>query len=412
MGRRKCLIIPVLMAGILLMGGCSRQSIEDVKRFQETSKAVENQTNQTGIIQENESRENKVDNVFAGMVSSSPKYAERYSDVDMEIYTGKLVTKFTYSIGETAIAENVDELSKLMSEEDIAEYIKYDTETPEKFSAYDKMINEDGTFANDRKGIKQVALLMKLKITNNGDEDFQFLSNGFRLYCFRYNEQDDATYYSTIESRQSYLNIHDDHEIFRHHLTIKPGETKEVVAMEVIPYVSASRINGGPVGRRYDVDNWIKPVGVATNRTMFTLIPEDKVTELGVDVMVESAVPDAKTFEALNMLQSVTTQGADMLMQRVNASDGYPNDPCSLQIKDNTYIAFVTAAGKYGVIHVIEAANDADALVTGGCKIATPTGVVGGKGPAYSGAGIAGLTYDGVALLYGRTCKLKIVVQK
>ena len=55
-----------------------------------------------------------------------------------------------------------------------------------------------------------------------------------------------------------------------------------------------------------------------------------------------------------------------MLMQRVNAFDGYPNDPCSLQIKDNTYIAFVTAAGKYGVIHVIEAANDADALVTGG----------------------------------------------
>lgn len=41
MGRRKCLIIPVLMAGILLMGGCSRQSIEDVKRFQETSTAVE-----------------------------------------------------------------------------------------------------------------------------------------------------------------------------------------------------------------------------------------------------------------------------------------------------------------------------------------------------------------------------------
>ena len=93
MGRRKCLIIPVLMAGILLMGGCSRQSIEDVKRFQETSTAVENQTNQTGIIQENESRENKVDNVFAGMVSSSPKYAERYSDVDMEIYTRYKTTR-------------------------------------------------------------------------------------------------------------------------------------------------------------------------------------------------------------------------------------------------------------------------------------------------------------------------------
>jgi len=41
-----------------------------------------------------------------------------------------------------------------------------------------------------------------------------------------------------------------------------------------------------------------------------------------------------------------------------------------------------------------------------------PPGGGGSRGPAYSGAGITGLTYDGVALLYGRTCKLKIVVQK
>ena len=177
-------------------------------------------------------------------------------------------------------------------------------------------------------------------------------------------------------------------------------------------YVSASRINGGPIGRAYDVNDWIKPAGVATNKTLFTLIPDDKVTDLGIDVMMANAASDVKTFEALNVLESIAKGGADMLMQRVNASDGYPNDPCSLQIKDGSYIAFVTAAGKYGVIHVIEAANDMDALVAGGCKIATPTGVVGSQGPAYSGAGITGLTYDGVALLYGRTCKLKIVVQK
>ena len=181
-------------------------------------------------------------------------------------------------------------------------------------------------------------------------------------------------------------------------------------------YVSASRINGGPIGRAYDVNDWIKPAGVTTSKTGFALIPDDKVTDLGIDVMMENAASDVNTFEALNVLQSIVKSiaegGADMLMQRVNASDGYPNDPCSLQIKDGSYIAFVTAAGKYGVIHVIEAANDMDALVAGGCKIATPTGVVGSQGPAYSGAGITGLTYDGVALLYGRTCKLKIVVQK
>ena len=43
------------------------------------------------------------------------------------------------------------------------------------------------------------------------------------------------------------------------------------------------------------------------------------------------------------MLQSVTTQGADMLMQRVNVSDGYPNDPCSLQIKDNTCLLYTSS---------------------------------------------------------------------
>lgn len=177
-------------------------------------------------------------------------------------------------------------------------------------------------------------------------------------------------------------------------------------------YVSASRISGGPIGRAYDVNDWIKPAGVVTNKTLFTLISDDKVADLGIDEMMANAAPDAKTFEALNMLQGIAKGGVDMLMQRVNASDRYPDAPCSLQIKDNTYIAFVTAAGKYGIIHVIEAANDIDALVPGGCKIATPAGVVDGKGPAYSGVGITGLTYDGVALLYGRTCRLRIVVQK
>ena len=178
--------------------------------------------------------------------------------------------------------------SKLMNEEDIAEYIKYDTETPEKFSAYDKMINEDGTFANDRKGIKQVALLMKLKITNNGDEDFQFLSNGFRLYCFRYNEQDDATYYSTIESRQSYLNIHDDHEIFRHHLTIKPGETKEVVAMEVIPYefvTSYTRTTANVGGQYIDTYKDITTDGLTIDSLYTCYSTTDKAFPVGSPIV-------------------------------------------------------------------------------------------------------------------------------
>ena len=291
MGKGKYVVVLVMLAGALLMGGCSRQSIEDVRRFEETSTAVENKTNQsnqTGVIQENESREKKVDNVFAGMVSSSPKYAERFSDVDMEIHTGKLVKKFTYNIGETAIAENVDELSKLMSEEDIAEYVKYDAETSEKFSAYDKKVNDDGTFINDKMGIKQVALLMKLKITNNGDEDFQFLSNSLRLYCFRYNEQDDATYYSYMESNQSYLNIHDDHEIFTHYLTIKPGETKEVVAMELIPYefvTSYSRTTANIGGNYIDTYKDITTDGLTIDSLYTCYSTTDKAFPVGSPIV-------------------------------------------------------------------------------------------------------------------------------
>ncbi len=176
-------------------------------------------------------------------------------------------------------------------------------------------------------------------------------------------------------------------------------------------FVGASYIGRGAIGRQYDQNNWIKPSGVAAHKTQFTMIADDKVAELGIDEMMQHAAPDAETFEALNALQSIP-KGAEMLMQRVNASEQYPNDPCSVQIKDGSYISFVTEAGKYGIIYVVEAADDTDALVAGGCKIAKPTGVENKKGPAYTEPGIAGLTYDGVALLYGRKCKLKIVVQK
>ncbi len=88
-------------------------------------------------------------------------------------------------------------------------------------------------------------------------------------------------------------------------------EKSEFVAVKNrgFSYVSASRINGGPVGRRYDVDDWIKPAGVATNKTLFTLIPEDKVVDLGIDAMMANAASDVKTFEALNVLQKCSYTG-------------------------------------------------------------------------------------------------------
>ena len=52
--------------------------------------------------------------------------------------------------------------------------------------------------ANDRKGIKQVALLMKLKITNNGDEDFGFCRTDSVCIASDITNRTMLTYYSTI----------------------------------------------------------------------------------------------------------------------------------------------------------------------------------------------------------------------
>lgn len=108
------------------------------------------------------------------------------------------------------------------------------------------------------------------------------------MYCFRYNEQDDATYYSTIESRQSYLNIHDDHEIFRHHLTIKPGETKEVVAMEVIPYefvTSYTRTTANVGGQYIDTYKDITTDGLTIDSLYTCYSTTDKAFPVGSPIV-------------------------------------------------------------------------------------------------------------------------------
>lgn len=44
------------------------------------------------------------------------------------------------------------------------------------------------------------------------------------------------------------------------------------------------------------MNDWIKPAGVATNKTLFTLIPDDKVADLGIDVMMANAAPGRQDF--------------------------------------------------------------------------------------------------------------------
>lgn len=233
--KQRCLGVVWFLLIMLMTAGCERKSIEDVRSMEETTSGTVAGQEASGASfpMENRIEVFNSSDSSSGSVGSRVKYAEKNEKTDI---IGDAKGRDTFSIiyEDSAIAENVDELSKLMSEKDIEQLKTFDSVTAGKFTAYDKMIKEDGTFSDDRMGMKQVALLFKAKITNTNSEEYKFNSMGFRVYCFR--DIDGVTCYTTVAEGFGYMNIHDNHEIYTNKLTLGVGETKEIVMMELIPY--------------------------------------------------------------------------------------------------------------------------------------------------------------------------------
>ena len=183
-------------------------------------------------------------------------------------------------------------------------------------------------------------------------------------------------------------------------------------------FVAPARINGGPVGRQIDLP-WL--ASVTKPNTQFKIITSDIVASMKLDTFFETTTGNWETFAALNDLSSFipaysSSNDLRYVVQRANA--GTATAACDLLIMDGTYIAFRTGSDKLGIIKVVDAADDTDALATDGCKIADVT-TGNGAGVSdksvnalYSAAGLSGFDYTGAAKLYGRKCKLKIIVQK
>ena len=220
---------------MLTAAGCERKSVEDIRSMEETKLVGESGSEVSDISYPMEKRIEVFNgsNSSSDSVDSGVKYAEKNEKTDV-IGDSKGRNTFSIIYEDSAIARNVDELSKLMSDEDIEQLKTFDSSTAEKFTAYDKKIKEDGTFSDDRMGMKQVAVLFKVKIINTKNEEFKFNSMGYKVYCFK--NIDGVTRYTTISEGFSYMNIHDSHEIFTNNLTLRAGETKEIVMMELIPY--------------------------------------------------------------------------------------------------------------------------------------------------------------------------------
>ncbi|MFV0538324.1 MAG: hypothetical protein ACK5M3_13290 [Dysgonomonas sp.] len=183
-------------------------------------------------------------------------------------------------------------------------------------------------------------------------------------------------------------------------------------------FVAPARINGGPVGRQIDLP-WL--ASVTKPNTQFKIVTADIVASMKLDTFFETTTGNWETFAALNELSSFvpaysSSNDLRYVVQRANA--GTATAACDLLIMDGTYIAFRTGSNKFGIIKVVEAADDTDALAADGCRLADVT-TGSGAGVSdksvsalYSAAGLSGFDYTGVAKLYGRKCKLKIIVQK
>lgn len=184
-------------------------------------------------------------------------------------------------------------------------------------------------------------------------------------------------------------------------------------------FVSTSRASGGPVGRQLDT-SWLTAVDI-TSHTQLRIIPDATATAMDLDNLFATATGNWETFQALNALDEFVNaygNGTDyrILSQRLVGS---PTSIHIQQIFDGTYIAFRTGANKLGVIKVVTAADDSDAIDANGKVIDVTSGLGIGNttenktvAAFYSGPGLAGFDYYGAPLLYGRSCTLKIIVQK
>jgi len=182
-------------------------------------------------------------------------------------------------------------------------------------------------------------------------------------------------------------------------------------------FVATNRINGGPIGRQLDLP-WLTTV--TKYNTQFVIITPELVASMDIDNFFETATGNWETFNLLDQLATYVpaySSSADLryVVQRTNA--GTATGAATQQIFDGTYIAFRTGKNQLGIIKVLQAADDSDVL-TGEGKIADVT-TGSGAGTSdksvnafYSAPSLAGFDYTGVAKLYGRKCKLKIIVQK
>lgn len=213
----KRILCTILIFNLFLLAGCEKQSINDINTEPETtSSIVSTEAVITNKIHVNEDENNN-------------KYTSIMNEVD-KIELGESVfvdysktTVFTACVKDTFITDNIFNCSEMMSSDNIDNiYIYYTT------FENNHILNEDGTITVDRFGNERVFLLVKLLIKNEADREFVFNSMGFKIFDMKSSKDKLLSYCLRAEGFR-FIDIADDYQMNHNHLTLQPGEEKEIV---------------------------------------------------------------------------------------------------------------------------------------------------------------------------------------
>lgn len=212
----KRILCIILIFNLFLLAGCEKQSINNINTELETTSIVSTEAVITNKMHVNEDDNNN-------------KYNSIVNKVDkVELGESVLVdysktTIFTACVKDVFITNNIFNCSEMMSNDNVDNIYNFYTTFENSH-----ILNEDGTLTVDKFGNERVFLLVKMLIKNEADREFIFNSMGFEIYDIKSNEDKLLSYCRRVEGFR-FIDIADDYQMNHNHLTLQPGEEKEIV---------------------------------------------------------------------------------------------------------------------------------------------------------------------------------------
>lgn len=199
---------------IIFLTGCTKQKVSDIYDH--------NIINEESTVAKSDSSNEKVITFNYKNIVNEVTYVSKGETAQVES-----IDDYSFKMKEVRVVENVSDLSVMMnqSSEDRIRNWYYNIDN-------NNDLNEDGTSKPDKiTNINRKFLLVKLEVTNNSSKEIVFNSMGFRVF----NINRERNRYISLAEGFTIIDLADDEEVAMNHLTLKSGQTKEIVMCTLIP---------------------------------------------------------------------------------------------------------------------------------------------------------------------------------